>query len=135
MTGELRARREQPPAGEAVIVRGGLLDRDELERAARLCHQRFGVYGLSVFRADNEAGIDDLARTRLRRYPVLTLSAAGELRAARLELRPTFRRPHYTVVLDDLGGSIDRLAACRRQVHHNGHYERATARPEEGGTP
>jgi len=37
------------------------------------------------------------------------LMTAGALRRAGLELRPTFRRPHYTIILADLDWDIDRL--------------------------
>ena len=46
----------------------------------------------------------------------------GTLRAAGLEVRPAFRRPHYTVMLPDLDADLDRLLACDNVVRDNPHY-------------
>lgn len=59
----------------------------------------------------------------LRRYAELTLTAAGAIRRAGLELRPTFRRPHYTVMLPNLVTDIDRLVQCDNEVRRNSHFE------------
>jgi hypothetical protein len=40
--------------------------------------------------------------------------SAGTIRRAGLELRPTFRRPHYTIMLPDLDSDIDRLKSCEK---------------------
>lgn len=99
-----------------------------------LCHRRFGVYGLSFMRADDEPAVDQLARTRLNAYAVLSVFAAGALRAAGLELRPTFHRPHYTLVLGELEEGLARLAACEHESRENGYYGQAD-RPREDGQP
>src|SRR5207245_1311327 len=96
--------------------RGGDLRIDALRSDATNTHRRFGEYGISVFGAPDQEALDDLARDRLVHFETLTLMTAGALRAAGLELRPTFRRPHYTVVLADLERDLDRLMACENEV-------------------
>jgi hypothetical protein len=46
---------------------------------------------------------------------------ADTIRRAGLELRPTFRRPHYTIMLPDLDPDIDRLMKCEK-VQMTNHY-------------
>ena len=60
-------------------------------------------------------------------FEILTLMTAGAIRATGLELRPTFRRPHYTVMLPDLDRDITRLSACENVPWVNPHYRH----PEE----
>jgi hypothetical protein len=83
-----------------------------------------------VFAAADEDALDQLAAGRLNRFELLTLMRAGVLRAARLELRPTFRRPHYTVMLPDPEPDIERLLECDHEVRENRYYvERRGERP------
>ena len=83
---------------------------------------RFGEYGISVLAARDEAALDAIARSTLVRESVLTLTTIGAIRATRLELRPTFRRPHYTLLLPDLDADIERATACEHVVRSNPHY-------------
>lgn len=94
-----------------------------------LTHRRFGVYGVSVLSAADEAALDDIAATTLVRESALTLMQAGTIRSAGLELRPTFRRPHYTIVLLDLDADLPQLVACENVVQPNPHYLPPEARP------
>ena len=48
------------------------------------------------------------------------------MRESGIELRPTFRRPHYTVMLTELEKDIFRLLRCDNERRVNDHY-----RPEE----
>jgi hypothetical protein len=80
-------------------VRGGDLDIDLIRSDAAGAHARFGEYGISVFGAADEAAVDVLARDRLTQFEILVLMTAGAIRRAGLELRPTFRRPHCTIML------------------------------------
>jgi hypothetical protein len=118
----LRVRRESLADDALVVVRGGLLGRSRLRRDAILTFHRFGEYGISVLAAPDEAALDALASTTLQREPVLTLMRMGTLRAAGFEVRPTFRRPHFTVMLPDLDADIDRLVACDNEVRDNPRY-------------
>ncbi len=118
----LRLRREDVADDALVVVRGGRLDRARLRRDAILTLRRFGEYGISVLAAPDEAAFAVLASTTLQRERVLTLMRMGTLRAAGLEVRPTFRRPHFTVMLPDLDADIDRLVACDNEVRANPHY-------------
>ncbi len=71
------------------------------------------------------ATIDELAQqARLVRFGQLALVTAGAIRAAGLDLEPTGRNPrHYSVVLPDLGASVDRLCACERRLWSNPYHE------------
>ena len=70
-----------------------------------------------------EVELDELARGLLVRFDVLTVMTAGALRRAGLELRPTFRRPHYTVMLPELDDDIERLIRCDNEVRTNPYFD------------
>ena len=108
----LRLRRQPAPPDALVLARGGDLTVAELATDARRSYRRFGEYGVSVLAAADQTALDELARGVLRRFEVLTLVTAGSLRDAGLELRPTFRRPHYTIMLPDLDADLQRLVEC-----------------------
>ncbi len=120
---QLRGRRERPPGDSLVLVRGGDLDEETLRRDALRTFRRFGAYGVSVLAAPTEAALDEVARTVLVRWNALVLIRAGTIRAAGLELRPTFRRPHYTVMLPDLDRDVPRLARCQNELRKNPHAQ------------
>jgi hypothetical protein len=122
----LRVRREPAPDDGLLLVRGDELEAETLRRDAVRTHRRFGEYGVSVLGAWSEADIDELAAGLLRRFEVLTVMTAGALRQSGIELRPTFRRPHYTVMLPDVDEDILRLLRCENERRVNDHY-----RPEE----
>jgi hypothetical protein len=118
-----RVRTEQLADDALVVVRGGDLDIDLIRSDAVAAHARFGEYGISVFGADDDAAVDVLARDRLAQFAVLVLMTAGTIRRAGLELRPTFRRPHYTIMLPDLDPDVDRLMNCEKVQMTNHYYE------------
>lgn len=118
----LRVRREGLADEALVGVRGGVPDKTHLRLDATLTFRRFGEYGISVLSAPDDASLDVIASTTLQRAPLLTLMRMGTLRAAGLEVRPTFRRPHYTVMLPDLDADLDRLLACDNVVRGIPHY-------------
>jgi hypothetical protein len=122
----LRVRREPAPDDGLFLVRGDELAAATLRRDAIRTYRRFGEYGVSVLGASTEADIDDLAGSPLQRFEILTVMTAGALRRSGIELRPTFRRPHYTVMLPDLDEDIFRLLRCDNERRVNDHY-----RPEE----
>ena len=82
---------------------------------------------LSVLAARSEKELDALASTTLRGYELLTITTAGAIRRAGLELRPTFRRPHYSVMLPEPNADVDRLVRCENEEWTNPHYARREA--------
>lgn len=128
MTG-LRTRREALADDALVVVRGGVMALDELRLDAERAHRRFGEYAISVLAGPDEEAIDELARTVLRRHRLLTLMTAGAIRSAGLELRPTFRRPHYSVILPSLDDGLNRLMTCQTVERDNPHYLPPEAQP------
>lgn len=125
----LRVRREPAPDDGLFLVRGDELVAETLRRDAIRTYRRFGEYGVSVLGASTEADIDELAGGLLRRFEVLTVMTAGALRRSGIQLRPTFRRPHYTVMLPDLGEDIFRLLRCDNERRVNRYYEPEEVQP------
>jgi hypothetical protein len=119
----VRVRREPLADDALVVVRGGLLDIDTMRVDALRSFARFGEYGVSVLAAPDELAIDELGRTILRPNENLTVMQAGDIRSRGLELRPTFRRPHFTVLLPDLEADLIRLASCENVVRRNPYFE------------
>jgi hypothetical protein len=116
-------RRNEPLADDAlIVVRGGLLVAASLRRDARIAYLRFGEYGISALAAPDATSLDRIAGGPLRGYPKLTLMTAGAVRGAGLELHPTFRRPHYTIVFVDLDDGVRRLLSCDNDVIDNRHH-------------
>lgn len=119
----LRVRREALPDDTLLVIRGGTLDAVSLRADAELTFRRFGEYGVSVLAAPSQGDLEELGSTVLRRHAQLTITTAGAIRRAGLELRPTFRRPHYTVMLPNLATDIDRLVRCDNEVRRNPRFE------------
>jgi hypothetical protein len=117
-----RIREERLADDALVVVRGGILEPDGIRADAVAAHARFGEYGISVFGAEDEAAVDVLARDRLAQFETLVLMTAGAIRGAGLELRPTFRRPHYTIMLPDLDRDVPLLLGCENVHRTNRHY-------------
>ena len=103
-------RDEQVPDDSVVLVRGGPVSVATLANHARRTHDAFmldgqPLWGVSVFCALDDIGpssLDGLLR-RFASYRVVHLPRAGQLRAARFELLPSFGRPHFTVRVGDDG--------------------------------
>lgn len=126
---DFRTRRERLADDALVVVRGGVMDVGSLRLDAVRAHRRFGQFAISVLAGSDEDAIDELARTVLRRHEILTLMTAGVIRSAGLELRPTFRRPHYSVMLPDLADGLNRLMTCQTVERDNPHYLPPEAQP------
>lgn len=109
-----------------MVIRGGMLDKSSLRADAERTFRRFGERGVSVLAAPTDDDLDLLARTVLRRYEQLTVTSAGAIRRAGLELRPTFRRPHYTVMLPHLD-AVERLTSCENEQRLNRHFQQEEA--------
>ena len=115
--------RTEPLADDAlIVVRGGDLDIATIRADAVAAKARFGEYGISVFSANDEAALDVLIRERLAQFETLVVMTAGAIRRAGLELRPTFRRPHYTIMVPDLERDIARLIGCENVWMTNPHH-------------
>ncbi|MGH8999785.1 MAG: hypothetical protein ACRDY7_10405 [Acidimicrobiia bacterium] len=124
-----RVRLEQLAEDALVVIRGGDLDPVVLRRDAIAAFRRFGEYGVSVFAAADRDALDELARHRLVRFEALAIMTAGAIRAIDLEVRPTFRRPHYTVMLPDIDRDIHRLTVCEHVKWVNPHFRHPEERP------
>lgn len=117
-----RVRREQLADDALVVVRGDDLSVPLIRRDALRAYRRFREYGVSVLGASDGDALDALAAGVLIRFEVLTLMRVGTIRAAELEVRPTFRRPHYSIMLPDLDADIIRLIRCENVSWSNPHY-------------
>ena len=90
-----RVRRAPLPADALIVVRADDLIEDSSREQAAEFRRRYpdwGRWGLSAFYARNDSDVDDLARDRLERFPVLRLYRPAELEAAGFDIVPNF--PH-----------------------------------------
>lgn len=92
-------------------------------------YERFGGHGISVFGAADHEALHELARTRVSAFEVLTLMTVGALRASGLECVPTFRRPHFTILLPDLEIGPLNLLECENETWVNSYHPRPGDRP------
>ena len=112
--GSLALRGDQPPDDAVVVIRGGVLSPQSVQRAATRSLRLFGVLGISV---EGAIGVSVLeaCRTseRLGRYAHVQLSSFGRLRSGGFALLATFESPHFTVVLPELSDlTLARLLRC-----------------------
>jgi hypothetical protein len=110
----LPLRDEQPPDDAIVVIRGGVLSPQGVERAATRSQRLFGMLGISV-EAALGVSVLEACRTseRLARYGHVQLSSCGRLRHAGFALLATFEHPHFTVVLPELSDlTLARLVGC-----------------------
>jgi hypothetical protein len=88
---------------DAVLVRGGPLDLDELHDAAEQpFRRRHGFYGLSLFAFPGESDPAEVFRRSPLRYPEICVATAEQIREAGFEVRRTFRtRGHCSLIFPD----------------------------------
>jgi hypothetical protein len=114
MTRLLSLRKEDPPGGDVVVVRGGEMHPNVIRRAATRAFEETGMYGVSVFLClDHD--VPELCRSvpDLSRYGRVRTSSADALRSDGFALLSTGRRPHFTVVLPDVeDATLTRLDHC-----------------------
>ncbi len=112
-----------------MVVRGGDLSEQEIRRDALRTRRRFGGVRHLRARTPSERALDEIAREVLVRFEVLTVLSAGVLRRSGLELRPTFRRPHFTVMLPVLDEDVERLLRCENERRINVHFQPEDRQP------
>lgn len=107
-----------------VVVRGGVLDPDQLQADALRNHAVYGTYGISVLAA-RDLTVDELMQlSPLVRFGRVTVVTVGVLLAAGLRLEPTGRNPrHYDITFADLDDGVRRLCGCEHQVVVNPYHE------------
>jgi hypothetical protein len=96
---------------DAIVVRGGLMEREQTIKRAEAAFRDVGVYGLSVWAAIgmSAAEIVRLARghndpaanppKRYMPYPQMRTSTAGQLRACGFDLVPDSPFGHYLLTI------------------------------------
>lgn len=107
----LLLRDELPPDDAVVVVRGGEMNSRSVRASAQDAFDSFGVFAVSVSLA-LDVSVEQLCSGdgRISRYGKVRLSTVGRLRALGFALLPTLTRPHYDIVLPDLGDeTLDRL--------------------------
>jgi hypothetical protein len=110
---------ERAAATASVVIRGGPDTPSLLRTHARRLQRLYvldgvPVLGISVFVVLEDVGPASergILAGKLRSYPFIYRSSVGRLETAGFVLVPTFARPHYTVVIPDLG-AIDGLASA-----------------------
>lgn len=132
---ELRpnVRPEAPAADAVVVVRGGPDSAAKLAAHVERTHRAFALdgapmWGVSVFGALDDIGpasLEGLLAGRIASYRVVHLPTASVLAAAGFALLPTFRRPHFTLVLDsgaelEIRRLLDALGPPQPNPYHGG---------------
>lgn len=105
-----RIRRGPIPAEAILVLRGDELDPAVLEADAARFHRRFsdwGRYGVSAFLARDDAEIDALCETKLRRWATCVVFPRAALVDAGIDVVPTFRTPHVTLAHAQLAELVD----------------------------
>jgi hypothetical protein len=129
-TEELRShlRDEAVPDDAIVVVRGGPSSIDNLRTHALRTRDAFmldgrPLLGVSVFCALDDIGPASLQALlqRFGSYRLVHLPRVGQLRGAGFDLLPSFRRPHFTVVvktLNELPRLLDAVGAAEPNPYH-----------------
>lgn len=121
-----RQHRDEPlPEDRALVVRGDLLDADDLQADASANFEVYGFYGISVFAEGGGVDFQWIASHKLKRAEVLAVFRAGDLLAAGLELWATGQAPHYDVVHGELNELVRLILTCPHRTLDNPHYEAA----------
>jgi hypothetical protein len=109
-------REEEPPGDAAIVVRGGLLTPDSVQRTAERCRREYGFLGVSVYGAIGITVaelVSTVPQIGPERYRQIRVSTFGRVRGAGFPLWPTNRNPHFSLVLPDLDDvTLARLDAC-----------------------
>jgi hypothetical protein len=97
-------RDEEPPEDTVIVVRGGEMVSEYVRHTLRNSFKENRVYALSVFLA-LDMPVEELCAEEpfLARYGRVRVSTVARVRAAGFALLPTLERPHYDIVLPDVG--------------------------------
>lgn len=104
----INLRGEQPPDGDLVVIRSGVLEKrsdEQLYDAADQNWRLHGFWGLSVL-VVSSGGLHQICTTdwRVADYGKVSLSTVGRIRRAGFPLLDTGDAPHFDIVLPDVRG-------------------------------
>jgi hypothetical protein len=90
------------PPPRALVVRGGVIAPNDLEKDARACLRQWGFQAVSVAVADVLDLVDLMSQVNrfVARMPTVSVSTVERL--AGYELVATFRAPHFSLVVPSL---------------------------------
>lgn len=109
----LPLRPEAPPDDTTVVLRAGVMNVENVTRAAERTFALYAVYGVSVEGVINRTVQDACRGERIASYRRIRLSTFGRIRKAGFALLATFDHPHFTLVLPDLSElTVARLDRC-----------------------
>lgn len=98
----LPLRSELPPDDATIVLRAGVMDAENVVRAAERTFALYALYGISVEGVLDTTVQEACRGERLATYRRVRLSTFGRARDAGFALLATFDRPHFTLVLADL---------------------------------
>lgn len=128
-----RIRRVPIPARAVLVVRGDELDPAVIRADATRFRRRFpawGRFGVSAFVAADEDEVDALCETKLRAWSTVVVFTRSALEAAGIEVVPTFRVPHVTLVDPSVDALTQKLLLCDHRVVVNPYHEPELGPPE-----
>lgn len=126
MTKQRMRRGEPPPALNAVVLRGGDLNREQLRADAETNFAVYGFYGLSVWVPDDDHTESAVLATKLLKSRVVRRFVVADLLARGLELWDTGQSPHYDLVYvrdADVDALVDAVIATPATTLINVHHD------------
>ncbi len=111
------------------MLRGDLLDPEEIRATAERNHEVYGFYGISVFAEVGGTTFGGIAATKLARARWIAVFVAEDLVASGLDLWDTGQTPHYDVVHAELPELVGRFLDTPHRIVRNEHFQS----PDEGG--
>lgn len=126
MTKQRMRRGESPPAPDAVVLRGGSLDRDALRADAATNFAVYGFYGLSVWVPNDDHTESIVLATKLLKSRIVRRFTVADLLAGGLELWDTGQSPHYDLVYArnvDVDALVDAVIATAATTLINPHHD------------
>jgi hypothetical protein len=130
-------RKEDPPAAEILLIRGGSDTVDKLRRHAERTARAWALdgrplFGISAF-AVLDTPLEDLLRGRFTSFRTIYLPTVARLAECQFEVLPTGQRPYFTVRLWSAQDSeLERLLSALGAAQPNPQYARGMIWREEG---